>query len=104
MNTFDTVRDIMVEECGIPREKITLESHVVDDLGLDSLGFLDLCYQLDTKFDIQMPFEQWVNDVNSGKISSREAFVVSNLVAEIDKLIAQRDTNESRASDTSLPG
>ena len=86
-DTFAILADTISEECGVPREKITLDSHVVDDLGIDSIGFLDLCYALDTKLDIKIPFEQWVNDINSGKINSTEHFVMRNLVDEIDKVI-----------------
>jgi acyl carrier protein len=89
--TFDIVADTIAEECAVPRDKVTLDSHVVDDLGLDSLAFLDLCYGIDVKFDIKIPFEEWVNDINAGKIDSKEHFIVRNFVDEIDKLVAQRD-------------
>jgi acyl carrier protein len=91
-HTFEIVADTIVEECAVPREKISLDSHIVDDLGLDSIAFLDLCYGLDVKFDIKIPFEEWVNDINSGKINSKDHFIVRNLVNEINKLVAQRDT------------
>jgi len=92
--TFDIVADTIAEECAVPREKITPESHVVDDLGLDSMAFLDLCYGIDMKFDIKIPFEEWVNEINAGKIDAKEHFIVRNLVDEIDKLIAQRGTGQ----------
>ena len=92
--TFDIVADTIAGECAVPREKITPESHVVDDLGLDSMAFLDLCYGIDMKFDIKIPFEEWVNEINAGKIDAKEHFIVRNLVDEIDKLIAQRGTGQ----------
>lgn len=92
--TFDIVADTIAEECAVPREKITPESHVVDDLGLDSMAFLDLCYGIDMKFDIKIPFEEWVNQINAGKIDAKEHFIVRNLVDEIDKLIAQRGAGQ----------
>ena len=38
--TFETVAGIISETCDIPREKITPQSHAIDDLGIDSLAFL----------------------------------------------------------------
>jgi acyl carrier protein len=93
--TFDIVADTIAEECAVPRDKITPDSHVVEDLGLDSIGFLDLCYTLDVKLHVRIPYEQWVNDINAGKINTKELFLVSNLVNEISKLIAQRDAGQS---------
>ena len=90
-DVFEIVAQTLVEECGVPREKITPESHVVDDLGLDSLAFLDVCYALDVKLDIKIPFEEWVNDVNSGKIDTKEAFTLKVIVQEIEVLLKQRD-------------
>ena len=44
---FDRVAEIIAENADIPREKITPESHVIDDLGIDSLDFLDVVFALD---------------------------------------------------------
>src|SRR5205807_893971 len=40
--TFDQVANIIAETCDIPRDTITPESHAIDDLGIDSLDFLDI--------------------------------------------------------------
>jgi acyl carrier protein len=87
-DTFEVVADTIAEECEVARDRITPDSHVVEDLGLDSLAFLDLCYALDVKLHIKLPFEQWVNDINAGKIDAKTHFVLRNLVSEIDKVIA----------------
>ncbi|HEV7283258.1 MAG TPA: acyl carrier protein, partial [Kaistia sp.] len=39
-STFDVVADVIAQTSEIPREKITPESHAIDDLGIDSLDFL----------------------------------------------------------------
>ena len=43
-STFDTVANIISETCDIPRETIKPESHAIDDLGIDSLDFLDVAF------------------------------------------------------------
>jgi len=94
LDVFEMVAQTMVEECDVPREKITPEAHVVDDLGLDSLAFLDVCYALDVKLKIKIPFEEWVNNVNAGKVDTRTAFTLKVIVAEIELLLKQRDQEQ----------
>jgi acyl carrier protein len=90
MTTFDTVADIIAETCNIDRAKITPESHSIDDLGIDSLDFLDVTYAIDKKFGIKLPIEQWTQDVNEGRAKTEQYFVLANLAAEIDKLVAAK--------------
>ena len=61
-STFDQVADIIAETCDIPRDTITPESHAIDDLGIDSLDFLDIAF----------------------------AIVLKNLSARIDELVAAK--------------
>jgi acyl carrier protein len=89
-STFDAVADIIAETSSIERDKITLQSHTINDLGIDSLDFLDITFAIDKRFGIKMPVEQWMEDVNEGRASADEFFVMSNLVAKIDELIAAK--------------
>ena len=88
--TFDKVADIIAETCDIPREKITLESHAINDLGIDSLDFLDVAFAIDKAFGIKMPLEQWTQEVNDGKATTDQYFVLKNLCERIDELIAAK--------------
>ncbi len=90
MSTFDAVAAIIADTCSIEREKITPESHSIDDLGIDSLDFLDVTYAIDKQFGIKLPIEQWTQDVNDGKATTEQYFVLKNLAAEIDKLVAAK--------------
>ena len=65
---FDKVADIIAETCGIPRDKIKLE---INDLGIDSLDFLDIAFAIDKAFGIKLPLEQWTQEVNEGKATTR---------------------------------
>jgi len=89
-STFDAVADIIAETSSIERDKITLQSHTINDLGIDSLDFLDITFAIDKRFGIKMPVEQWMEDVNEGRASADEFFIMSNLVAKIDELIAEK--------------
>jgi acyl carrier protein len=89
-STFETVADTISEICDIPRENISPESHVIDDLGIDSLDFLDVAFAIDQAFDIKMPLEKWVQDINDGKATTEQYFVLEKLCARINELIAAK--------------
>ncbi len=89
-STFDTIANIIAETCDIPRDTITPESHAINDLGIDSLDFLDIAFAIDKAFGIKMPLEQWTQDVNEGKVSSDAYFVMQGLCDNIDALVAAK--------------
>ncbi len=65
IDVYTAVVDAMAEECEVPREAITPDSNLADDFGLDSLAFISLCFEIDAKLRIKVPFESCVNDINS---------------------------------------
>ena len=87
-STFETVADYISEICDIPRNEITPESHVTEDLGVDSLDFLDAVFNIERTFNISVPLEEWTQEVNDGKVKGSRYFVLKNFCAEIDKLVA----------------
>ena len=88
--TFDKVADIIAETSEIDRETITPESHTIDDLGIDSLDFLDIAFAIDKAFGIKMPLEKWTQEVNDGKATTEQYFVLQNLADRIDELVAAK--------------
>jgi len=49
--------DIIVEELGVEREKVTPESSFMEDLGADSLDTVELVMAFEKEFDIDIPDE-----------------------------------------------
>ena len=76
------------------RDTITPESHTIDDLGIDSLDFLDIVFAIDKEFGIKVPLEKWTQEVNDGKASTDDYFVMKNLCAKIDGLVAAKTPPE----------
>jgi acyl carrier protein len=89
-STFETVADILSEAADIPRERIQLDSHAIDDLGIDSLAFLDSVFAIDKAFGIKLPIERWMQEVNDGKASAEDYFIIRNFVARIDGIVAAK--------------
>ena len=87
-STFEIVSQMLGDICEVQIDKITVESNVIDDLGVDSLDFLDLTYEIDKKFGIKLPVEDWIEKINKGDASINDYFVIEKLVRTIDILAA----------------
>jgi len=90
MSTFDTIADIIAETCSLDRESIKPESNAFADLGIDSLDFLDVTFAIDKRFGIKMPIEKWMQDINEGKGSVDDYFILNNLCSRIEELRAAK--------------
>ena len=51
----EKVKDIIVEELGVEREKLTETASFMEDLGADSLDTVELVMELEEEFDINIP-------------------------------------------------
>ena len=54
-NTFEKVREIVIDKLGVQSDKITLEAKFIDDLGADSLDTVELIMQFEEEFEIEIP-------------------------------------------------
>jgi len=52
---LERVIDIVAEQLGVDKEKITTETSFVNDLGADSLDTVELVMELEEEFDINIP-------------------------------------------------
>jgi acyl carrier protein len=87
---FDRIADIIAENSEVKREDITPEAHVINDLGIDSLDFLDIVFAIDKAFGIKVPVEAWTQEVNAGKAPAEQYFVMGNLATRIEELVAAK--------------
>ena len=54
-SVMERVTDIVAEQLGVDKEKITAETSFVNDLGADSLDTVELVMELEEEFDINIP-------------------------------------------------
>jgi acyl carrier protein len=54
-SVMERVKDIVADNLGVDREKITPETSFVNDLGADSLDTVELVMELEEEFDINIP-------------------------------------------------
>lgn len=60
----DDIKDILADKLGIDKEKIGLESRLVDDLGADSLDQVEVMMALEEKYGID------ISDPDAEKITT----------------------------------
>ena len=53
----EKVKDIIAEELGVEREKLTDEASFMEDLGADSLDTVELVMAFEEEFGIEIPDE-----------------------------------------------
>ncbi len=56
-NVEEKVKDIIVEELGVERDKLTAGASFMEDLGADSLDTVELVMAFEKEFDIDIPDE-----------------------------------------------
>ena len=54
-SVHERVIDIVADQLGVDKEKITAETSFVNDLGADSLDTVELVMELEEEFDINIP-------------------------------------------------
>jgi len=50
--------DLLVDELGIDRDKISMDARFEEDLEVDSLGVVELLMALEDNFDVKIPDEE----------------------------------------------
>ncbi|MGI8510974.1 MAG: acyl carrier protein [Gemmatimonadaceae bacterium] len=53
----EKVKDIIANELGVEREKLTDNASFIDDLGADSLDIVELVMEFEKEFNIEIPDE-----------------------------------------------
>lgn len=54
-SVLERVADIVAEQLGVDKDKITPDTSFVNDLGADSLDTVELVMELEEEFDINIP-------------------------------------------------
>ena len=52
---FEKLKEIIVEQLGVEKERVTEEATFVDDLSADSLDIVELIMAVEEEFDMEIP-------------------------------------------------
>lgn len=56
--TFDRVKEIIVDQLDVEEDTVTLEASFTDDLDADSLDVVELVMELEDEFDLEIADEE----------------------------------------------
>jgi len=56
-DTLSKIKEIIIDKLGVEKNKITNDSHFIEDLGADSLDTVELIMQFEEDFKIEIPDE-----------------------------------------------
>ena len=73
---YEKLRAILAEQLGIAVEDITMDTHIINDLGADSLDLVELIMALEDEFNLVVTDE-----------AARELYTVREISEFIEKLI-----------------
>ena len=61
--TFEKIQDIIVEELGVEREEVKLETNIQEDLEADSLDLFQIINEIEDEFDVKIETEDGITTV-----------------------------------------
>ena len=67
MSVEEKMIKIISEVLGIEREKIKMDSHFVDDFGVESIDTIEMVAAAEEEFDIDIPLEEAEKNTTVGK-------------------------------------
>ena len=56
-DTLSKIKEIIMDKLGVDENKVTNDSHFIEDLGADSLDTVELIMQFEEDFGIEIPDE-----------------------------------------------
>ena len=88
--TFEKVAQTISESYDVPHESISVDSHILRDLGLDSIDLYDLTFAIEDLFDVSIPTEKWGEETDEKDLSEAPIFTMKMFCARIDQLVAEK--------------
>ena len=82
---YEKVAETMIDALGVDDDEVTKEATLVDDLGAESIDFLDIVFRLEKAFDIKIPRGELFPE---GLATAESGFVVDGVVTQdgVDEL------------------
>jgi len=80
---FEIVRSCFAEALGLDDDEVTLDSFVIEDLGAESLDFLDIAFRLEEAFGIKIPRGDIQQKAEEEAATGAEPFEVDGVLTEL---------------------
>ncbi len=104
---FNRVKDVLVEALGVDDDEVLETSTLTNDLGAESIDFLDIVFRLEKDFSIKIPRGELFPDdllnnpeyVDSGKMTEAGLAKLQEAMPHVDLTGFADDPDVSRMTD-----
>ncbi len=80
---FEIVRECFADALGLDEDEVELKSYVIEDLGAESLDFLDIAFRLEEKFGIKIPRGDIQRQAEEETTEDGEPFEIDGVLTEL---------------------
>jgi len=94
---FDKVRDAFVEALGVDEDEVVMKAKVIDDLGAESLDFLDIVFRIERAFDVKIPrgdLERQAQDALDGEVYEVDGVLTEHALEKLKAVMSEVDPSE----------
>ncbi len=99
---FSKVQETLVDALGVDDDEVTPEATLIEDLGAESIDFLDIVFRLERNFDIKIPrgelFPENIASADSGFVE--DGVVTEAGLAELREKMPHADVEGFAADPT----
>jgi len=105
---YAKVQETLIDALGVDDDEITEEARLMDDLGAESIDFLDIVFRLEKAFDIKIPREELFpgddvfnngDYVNEGKVTAMGLASLRDQMTHVDLTEFEKDPDVNRIGD-----
>ncbi len=105
---YAKVQETLVDALGVDDDEVTEEARLMEDLGAESIDFLDIVFRLEKAFDIKIPREElFPGDdvfnngeyVSEGKVTPAGLAALREQMAHVDLSEFEKDPDVNRIGD-----
>ncbi|MDE9482413.1 hypothetical protein KKJ06_12820 [Xenorhabdus bovienii] len=90
MKVASFVEGALIRACRNSVDNIAEDTSFFNDLGLDSIDFINVVYEIDSHYGIKIPIGQWMSEVNEGEANMSKYFVMGNFVDAVNRLVEEK--------------
>jgi acyl carrier protein len=91
---YEKITALIMQQCDLGDlniDKIQPDHILNVDLGLDSVDFLNLIFDIESEFEIKIPSEEWMNRASEQASNAEDSvFRLSNFVENVLELVEEQ--------------
>jgi len=105
---FGQVQEVLVDALGVDDDEVTAEATLMQDLGAESIDFLDIVFRLEKMFGIKIPREELfpaenlMNNselISNGKLTEKGLAELKNRMPHTDLAAFEKDPDINKMGD-----